>query len=498
MKLKIILSIFSSALIFVIAGFILIPLQSINDFAEFHILEIAILGILLLSVLLFLIFYNINNTYFPIKRIKNILKDINARRGNLDIKIKQNRNDEIGEISKELLKLNNTISEITNFAIKLKNENFKIDNSKLIANNIIGKELIAIKENLISVKKESKYRTEENEKTQWTQTGIANFSALLQQDFETTTDLSAKAIKMLIKYLKVEQGGIFILQKKNDKDVLVLESSYAYDKKKTLDTEFEVGEGLIGKCAKEQKLLKIENLPEGYTFIGSGLGEGTPKSLLLIPLIFEKALFGVIEIASLHQIPEYKISLIQDVGKRIAADISNIQRKSISKKMTSDFKKQAEELKKKEDESLITISKLKEVQKKVAKQSLENMGVMNALFSVVSIVYYDMAGRIIDLNQKNLELFNVKKEDYVGKTHFEFLSEAKKNPEWFKQFWNDLRMGKTRTKEYYIKHKNKELWLLETFSAILGEDGKPEKVINIGIDITKQKKLEQQLLEYQK
>jgi len=498
MKLKIILSILTPALIFIIAGFILIPFQTFNDFAEFHILEIIIFGLVLVSVLLFLIIFNINNIYNPIKKIELVLKKINYRKEDLSLDLKQGKRGSIGEISKELHKLNNTISEITKYAINIKNKEFEKVNNQDIINNIIGKELISIKENLISINKENIQRAEENKKTQWFQIGIANFSTLLQKDFENTAKLSEIAIKMLVKYLDIEQGGIFVLQKKNNKDILVLEANYAYDKKKSLNTDFEIGEGLIGKCAKEQKLINIENLPEGYTFIGSGLGEDTPKSLLLVPLIFERSLFGVLEVASLRKIPEYKLNFIQDIGKRIAADISNIQRKSISKKMTENIKKQAEELKKKEEEALVTISKLKAVQKKVAKQSLENMGVMNALFSVASIVYYDMEGRIIDLNQKNLELFNVTKEDYVGKTHFDFLPEAKENPEWFKQFWYDLKVGKTRTKEYYIKNENNELWLLETFSALLGEDGKPEKVINIGIDITKQKKLEQELLKNQK
>jgi len=495
---KIILSVFSITSVFIILIFLLIPTNSILDIIENNILKVSIIVAFVVLFLIIMIFIIINSISAPIIKIENTISDINSGIKNKNIDLPTKRNDEIGKIFKELNTCKESLILTSQFASQLKKNKLDFEENEIVKNNIIGKELIEIKENSITIQKENEYRAEENNRTQWYQTGIANFSTMLQQDFNDINSLSEASIKMLVKYVNVEQAGIFILQNKKDKDVLVLEASYAFDKKKNLDIEYEVGESLVGKCAKEQKLIKINNLPEGYTFIGSGLGEDTPKSLLLIPLIFEKKLFGVIELASLHKLPNYKIDLIKDVGERIAADIANIKRKSTSQKLTTQFKKQAEELKEKEKEALKTISELKDAQAEIAKQAKENIGIMNALISVVSVVFYDLEGRIIDINQKNQELFKIKKEDYIGKTHFDFLPEAKEDPKWFIKFWEDIRNGKTRTKEYFIKQDDKEMWLHETFTAIFNENGEPEKVINIGVDITKQKQLELEIEKLKK
>jgi len=492
LRFKIFISILLTAIISVSVFLILIPIDKIIQFIENDIMIFGIIAVSLIILIAIVIFFLINNIERPINRIKLLLKSINS--GNLTQKTKLNikRTDNIGIISKEIILLQETLNNVSQFAEYLKEGKFE-ELENISTDSIIGKTLNEIQENLLSVEKEKKYTVEENKKTQWFQNGIADFAKLLQQDFESTEDLASASVKKLVKHLEVEQGGIFILHEKEDKNVLILEAAYAFDKKKILDAKFEVGEGLVGKCAKELKTIKIDNLPEGYTFIGSGLGEDTPDTLLLVPMMFENILFGVIEIASLHNIPDYKINLLHGIGERIAAEISNIKTKLLTKTLAEDFKKQAEELALKEKEAEQTISQLQTAKDKIAEQAAESSGIMKALISVASVVFYDMEGRITNINQKNLELFNLKKEEQIGKTHFEILKEAKENPEWFEEFWNDLRNGKIRTKEYYIKNEGKEMWLFETFTPILNNEGKPEKVINIGIDITEQKLLEKQV-----
>ncbi|MCF6365451.1 MAG: PAS domain-containing protein [Bacteroidales bacterium] len=492
-RFKIFISILLTAIIISSAFLIIIPFESITQFVENNIIIFGIISassLILISLTIFLLIIDIEK---PLSRIKLFIRNINSGKSNQKTKLNTARKDNIGIISAELITLQKTLHNASLYAENLKSGKFEELEKHISSDAIIGKTLSEIQENLISIEKEKKYTVEENKKTQWFQNGIADFAKLLQQDFESTEDLASAAVKKLVKHLEVEQGGIFVLHENGEEKTLVLEAAYAFDKKKILDAEFEIGEGLVGKCAKDLKTIKIENLPEGYTFIGSGLGEDTPETLLLVPMMHENILFGVIEIASLYKIPDYKINFINAVGERIATEIYNLKTKLLTKTLAEDFKKQAEELALKEKETEQTINQLQKAKDKIAEQAAESNGILKALISVASVVFYDMEGRITNINQKNLELFNLKKEEQIGKTHFEILKEAKENPEWFEEFWNDLRKGKTRTKEYYIKNEDKEMWLLETFTPILNNEGKPEKVINIGIDITEQKLLEKQL-----
>ncbi len=267
------------------------------------------------------------------------------------------RKDEFGAIFKKLYEIYSDYLSYLDFA-----ENLKAGNYKAVL-NLDEKQKLAgvmndIKENLITAKKEQKYNSEESEKYKWYQSGITDFTLLLQQDFQSTKDMAYPVVKKTAEHLGVEQVGIFVLKKDGDKELLVLEAAFAYDKKKQLDTEIEIGESLVGKCAKEQKLIRINDLPEGYTYISSGLGEDTPKSLILMPLMYEKRLFGVLEIASLKNIPDYKINFLHVIGERIASEISTIHSKIITAKLAEDYKKQSKELALKEKKSEQQIAEL--------------------------------------------------------------------------------------------------------------------------------------------
>ena len=48
---------------------------------------------------------------------------------------------------------------------------------------------------------------------------------------------------------------------------------------------------------EKQKMI-LENPPTGYLRISSGLGEGSPHSIIVLPLIFEGQVKGVLELAS--------------------------------------------------------------------------------------------------------------------------------------------------------------------------------------------------------
>jgi CheY-like chemotaxis protein/HAMP domain-containing protein len=58
---------------------------------------------------------------------------------------------------------------------------------------------------------------------------------------------------------------------------------------------FKLGAGLVGQAAKRDEIMVIDDPPEGYFKIGSGLGEATPRQLLLLSLWRAGKALGVVE-----------------------------------------------------------------------------------------------------------------------------------------------------------------------------------------------------------
>jgi len=57
------------------------------------------------------------------------------------------------------------------------------------------------------------------------------------------------------------------------------------------------GEGLLVEAMRSKSLLVVEDVPEGYLKIRTGLGEGSPRSLLFLPLARSEESVGVLELA---------------------------------------------------------------------------------------------------------------------------------------------------------------------------------------------------------
>ena len=110
-------------------------------------------------------------------------------------------------------------------------------------------------------------------------------------------DINKTSKQILVEFAKVfqiVQGEIYLLK---DNKIKLLET-YAYFVAEGKIIEFEIGDGLIGQVAKEKKPLRLDNIPENYINVASGLGKATPSNLIIFPIIFEQKLIGIIELAS--------------------------------------------------------------------------------------------------------------------------------------------------------------------------------------------------------
>lgn len=368
------------------------------------------------------------------------------------IEEKSKRKDEFGIVFKKLSDIYSSYQSYLKFADNLKKGN-KTNTSEFDNKEFLAAAMIEIQDNLITAEKEKQYNKKESERNKWYQSGVTDFTLLLQQDFRNTEEMAYPIIKKIAEHLRVEQVGLFVLNKKGNKELLILEAAYAYDKKKQLDTEVEIGESLVGKCAKEQKLIRIDDLPEGYTYISSGLGEDTPKSLILLPLLYEKKIFGVLEIASLKRIPDYKINFLNVIAERVAAEISNIRSKILTNKLTEDYKKQSEELALKEKKSEQIINELiKEKETYIAKQkklSEKN----NFIDNYIPTIIFNSDGIVSEINKAAEKLYGITKETILSKFSEKKFPDNDKFPEILKNVLD----GKTIILRYFRNNKTEEL-----------------------------------------
>ncbi len=120
-------------------------------------------------------------------------------------------------------------------------------------------------------------------------------------NISTHEKFSEKLLSNFSKKFDIVQGIVYLKDK--NKSTFSTSSSFASYEDKTYKS-FEIGEGITGQVAKNKKFLYIDNIPENYITILSGLGEGNPKYLAFLPIVSHDQTIAVIEFATFDALPE--------------------------------------------------------------------------------------------------------------------------------------------------------------------------------------------------
>ncbi|NQY49282.1 MAG: response regulator [Colwellia sp.] len=144
--------------------------------------------------------------------------------------------------------------------------------------------------------------------------------------------------------------GVIYMKEQQDNNSLSLVGSYAFRSRKNIAANINVGEGLVGQCAKEKKVILLTKVPGDYIQINSALGEQTPLNLILLPVLFETKLMAVIELASFHEFTEEQQLTLTQVAQNLGIVINNLFNQQRTKTLLHETQQQAEELQTQQEE----------------------------------------------------------------------------------------------------------------------------------------------------
>ncbi len=100
-------------------------------------------------------------------------------------------------------------------------------------------------------------------------------------------------------------------------------ASYAYPVPEGDNVIYRFGEGLVGQVAKQGSGVIIDEVPDGYINIFSGLGRATPTYLMIHPLRCDENVVGVVEIASFVNFTAQQKEFVEVALDRLALKLSN-------------------------------------------------------------------------------------------------------------------------------------------------------------------------------
>jgi HAMP domain-containing protein/signal transduction histidine kinase/CheY-like chemotaxis protein len=185
-------------------------------------------------------------------------------------------------------------------------------------------EVSELKDNINTMISNLRETTESNREQDWLKTNLAKFSSMLQGQRALNT-VGRMLLTELAPLVKAHQGTIYHLTGEKDTRELRLLSNYAHGGTGALALKIELGEGLLGQCAVEKKIILLTNVPPDFTSISSSLGTARLLSVIVLPVLFEGETKAVIELAALHDFSAGSLAFLEMLTQTIGAVFNTIE-----------------------------------------------------------------------------------------------------------------------------------------------------------------------------
>jgi PAS domain S-box-containing protein len=308
-------------------------------------------------------------------------------------------------------------------AINFGNGIYEINEDSIDNEDLLQRALITMRDNLLlNKKKESELN--------WISRGKEVISNTLRT-YNSIDKLTYHTLFEVVKYADFVQGALYLFDESKNK--LVNTATYAFDRRKYINQEFSVGQGLIGQAAFEMGLIYRTEIPEDYVTLTSGiLGDSKPSSILIVPLISDEKLQGIIELASAkNQIPELTIKFIEEISEIIARTIFNLKINSKTKDLLTESQLKTEELKRNEEQLKLNAEEVRATKDmlEVTNKSLEQkvVEIENAqkrlhtlLENASEVISIFDSNKIVKYESPSVErILGYKAEEIVGHNAFE-------------------------------------------------------------------------------
>jgi GAF domain-containing protein len=275
--------------------------------------------------------------------------------------------NEIGRLAKQINETVEQLKDATDFVEKIGEGNLEINYQDLDTDYVKGKNKLA--DSLLSMQAKLKTLNEEEQKRQWSNEGLAKFVDILRSSNDDMHELGDNIIAALVQYTHSNQGGLYTLndEVENNKH-LELVSLFAFEHKKFENRKLKLGEGLLGQAFLEKETTYLTEIPEDYIRISSGLGEASPKAILIVPLKVDTEMYGIVELASFKEYKPHEIAFVEKLGETIASTLASVKSAQRNRHLIEQFQQQTEEMRAQEEEMRQNMEELQATQEEIARK----------------------------------------------------------------------------------------------------------------------------------
>jgi len=232
-------------------------------------------------------------------------------------------------------------------------------------------EVAALKDTINEMIRNLRDTTQKNTEQDWLKTNLAKFSRMLQGQRDLT-NVGRMILSELCPVVTALHAEFYVLDSGAEGDTrLRLLASYASEGKEQHGNAISLGEGLVGQCALDRQKILLTNVPPEYIRVSSGLGEAPPRSVLVLPLIYEGQVRGVLELASFEGFNPTHQAFLDQLTESIGIVLNTIEANMRTEDLLKQSQSLAQQLQTRQEELQNTNQELQEKARLLAQQNQE-------------------------------------------------------------------------------------------------------------------------------
>ena len=246
----------------------------------------------------------------------------------------------------------------------------KLPRIQVTSKDEIGKIAVAFNEMAQSLEDHTRKEKELNKATEeqsWLKTNIAEI-ATMYPGISNLETLARLIITKITPMVGANYGVFYVKRGNKDEESFQKLAAYAYNHQSIGAESFNLGEGLVGQCALENRMMLLNQIPEDYIQITSGIGMASPSDVLIIPAEFQGEVLAVIELASFKSFSNLEQMLLKEIMSNLGTNIKSILRHMQVEKLLQESQLLTEELQTQSEELQLQQEELRTVNEQLGEQ----------------------------------------------------------------------------------------------------------------------------------
>ena len=212
----------------------------------------------------------------------------------------------------------------------------------------------------------------ERDRNDWLKAGHSQLVNELRGELDLR-EIAQRALRLLASYVEAPAGAFYFVA---EQDTLQLISQFALapaggGNDAVAAPSFRFGEGLVGQAALAPALTVIEDPPPDYLRVRSGLGEGSPRAIVLVPLVHLGRVTGVLELALFRPCTDTIRELLRSVGETLAIALEVARSRGAMRDLLAETQRQAQRLANQEHELTANNEELRAQQENLTRANEE-------------------------------------------------------------------------------------------------------------------------------